>query len=172
MELQRRSFLGAILASIAAGTLATNTSLAIAPTKELGPIAETIRQYQELVAYHTEMKDDDKDHGITQRFDKLLSYTMNNFEKPSTSNEDVAKLRQAIKEEFSRHRVRDFRFNRTTDFADLSEEKLQSVVESIIPVVVARHVLGVSLHGMYVKTNKMESWTPFVQTYADLLPNG
>lgn len=176
MEMKRRSFLAGIIAAITAGTLATTPSLAIAPTPDLEPIAETIRQYQALVKLHhslpmvkscdgkqTSHRTTEFNGEMTQRFNILLHYMMNQFGKDECLKENVAEIFKGSRPEYNQFT------KRLKIEHELTVEKLNAVVRGVIPVMVAKYVLGV--HKMPVQAWRMTSWKPFVKLYADKLPN-
>jgi len=159
MHVIRRDFLKCLLGVVvvAAGTLATTPVLAIEPSPDLEPIAETIRQYQELVRiyeaarspmlgeYSTELAGT-----ITAKFNTLLGYMMEQFGGCDCTKEDLAV--------FWNEQMPDV----------LTAKHMESIARGSIPVCVAKNVLG--KQKMYVTSEGMTNWNPFVQRYYDLLP--
>lgn len=140
----------------------------LAAERLLRPIAETIRQYQELVRIHNfrpiiqdlEMQINWEYNvltpDVTQKFDSLLRYTIDSFGKDECPKEEVAMMFR-----------RQGKYN--TDGKDLSVEVLSGIVRGVIPVMVAKYVLGV--HKMRICASTLPNWKEFVRRYADKLPN-
>ena len=159
-EMKRRGFLAAVLAATVAGTLGTNSALARAPVPDLEPIAETIRQYQEMVSLHNAHRENNGylwktpkiiQEELTQRFDRLLGYMMQEFSSCPCSREDVRAV-----------------FNNQPLL--LTTEYLESVVRGTIPLVMARNVLSGSHQGMMMRPSDLTNWKPFCAAYMDKIP--
>lgn len=159
--MNRRSFLAAILASAVAGTLGTNSALAHAPAPDLEPIAETIRQYQNLVkfcrAHETEQvagwdQPDEIRKEATAKFDQLMGYMMQEFGSCPCTKEDV---RAVFK---------------TGHPDQLTTDYLESVVRGTIPILVAMNVLSRHNERLHVRPVGMINWESFVVAYAHKIP--
>lgn len=172
MALSRRSFFRVLVTAVAAGTLASTPALAIAPANspDLEPIAETIRMYQELVAFNklqqaaiasryndrqplyaksVQEREDWREYtnAVGSKFGQLLSYTMEQFGDGSCTAEDVKTI---------------FSYREP-----LTVELLRRLPRGVIPVTVAKYVLAYDK--MPMNSNLITVWHEFSTKYAPLL---